>query len=201
MIGAALLHGSQEEGVAFALDITKQRQFQEQFVRAREDLEVRVQKRTMELARINVALQEEIAMREEAQKVHRESEYKIRIIQRQIEFVLGATKTGLDIIDSKFNLRYVNSEWQKIYGKTEGRKCYEYFMGIDKPCPACGIPKALATKQPVVSEEILVRENNRPIRVTTIPFQDENGEWLVAEVNVDISGTRKTVPEPVPPSS
>ena len=35
-------------------------------------------------------------------------------------------------------------------------------------------------------EEILPKEGNRPIQVTTIPFQSEEGEWLVAEVNVDV---------------
>ena len=115
------------------------------------------------------------------------AEMKVAQIQKQIEFILGATKTGLDIIDSDFNLRYVDPEWQKVYGDPEGRKCYEYFMGRTEECPGCGIPKALAGKAPVVTEEILVREGNRPIQVTTIPFQDENGEWLVAEVNVDIT--------------
>ncbi|MDP2796941.1 MAG: PAS domain-containing protein, partial [Methanoregula sp.] len=115
------------------------------------------------------------------------AEMKLAGIQKQIEFILGATKTGLDIIDSDFNLRYIDPEWQKIYGNPQGRKCYEYFMDRTEKCPECGIPKALASKTPVVSEEILVREGNRPIQVTTIPFQEENGEWLVAEVNVDIT--------------
>ena len=38
------------------------------------------------------------------------------------------------------------------------------------------------------------KEGNRPIQVTTIPFQSEDGEWLVAEVNVDIS-ERKRIEE------
>ncbi len=47
--------------------------------------------------------------------------------------------------------------------------------------------KALETKSPAVTEEVLVKEGNRPIQVTTIPFQNDKGEWLVAEVNVDIT--------------
>ncbi|MDD5680492.1 MAG: diguanylate cyclase, partial [Candidatus Omnitrophica bacterium] len=55
----------------------------------------------------------------------------------------------------------------------------------------CGIKKALETKNIVVSEEILTKENNRPIQVTTIPFQAKDGQWLVAEVNADISERKK----------
>ena len=51
--------------------------------------------------------------------------------------------------------------------------------------------KALQTKSLTVTEEVLVRENSRPIQVTTIPFQNDTGEWLVAEVNVDISERKR----------
>ncbi len=119
------------------------------------------------------------------------AEDEVRTLKTQIEFVLGATETGLDIIDADYNVRYIDPAWQKVYGDPAGRKCYEYFMGRDSACPDCGIPKALQTKQMTVSEEVLVRENNRPIQVTSRPFQASNGEWLVAEVNVDISERKR----------
>lgn len=115
----------------------------------------------------------------------------VRSLKQQMEFILGVTKTGLDIINSDFNIRYIDPEWQKVYGDPTGKRCYEYFMGRTEVCPGCGIPKALATKTVTVTEEVLVKENNRPIQVTTIPFQNDRGEWLVAEVNVDITERKK----------
>jgi PAS domain S-box-containing protein len=120
-------------------------------------------------------------------QVGKQPEEEIKKLKQQMEFILGVTKTGLDIIDSEFNIRYIDPEWAKVYGDPTGRKCYEYFMGGKAPCPDCGITKALKTKKPTVTEEILSKENNRPIQVTTIPFQNSKGEWLVAEVNVDIA--------------
>ena len=114
-----------------------------------------------------------------------------RQLKNQIEYILGATKTGLDIIDSNFNILYVDPEWQKVYGDPAGKKCYEYFMDRNEVCPDCGIMRALEAKAPVVTEEILTKENNRPIQVTTIPFQNNRGEWLVAEVKVDITDRKK----------
>lgn len=108
-------------------------------------------------------------------------------LNKKIEFILGATKTGLDIIDSDYNIVYIDHEWQKLYGDPKGKKCYEYFMGKRQPCPGCGVKTALETKKPIVTEEILVKEGNRPIQVTTIPYKDEKGNWLVAEINIDIA--------------
>ena len=112
---------------------------------------------------------------------------ELQMFQKQIEFVLAAAKINIDIIDSNFNVRYIDPYWKSRYGEPRNKKCYEYFMGRSDVCPACGIVEALKTKKKIVAEEILVKEGNRPIEVTTIPFQDEKGEWLVAEVNVDIS--------------
>jgi PAS domain S-box-containing protein len=112
-------------------------------------------------------------------------------LKQQIEFILGATKTGLDIIDSEFNVRYIDPEWQKVYGDPQGRKCYEYFMGRSDACPDCRGLKTLATKQVLVTEVMLPKEGNRHVQVTTIPFQDEKGNWLVAEINVDISERKR----------
>ncbi len=116
---------------------------------------------------------------------------QIEALQKQMEFVLMETGTHVDIIDAQFNLRYVDPGWQKFYGATNGRKCYEYFMGRDAPCPGCGIIRALATKDKAVTEEIMVRENNRPVQVTTVPYRTPEGEWLVAELNVDITERKR----------
>jgi len=117
----------------------------------------------------------------------KKTEEELQETKRQMEFVLGHTKTGLDIIDSKFNVRYIDPEWKKFYGDYTGKKCYEYFMGRKEICPTCAILKAFATKEPVTSEEVLVKENNRPVQVTIIPFQNNTGEWLTAGVNIDIT--------------
>lgn len=121
----------------------------------------------------------------------KKNEEAIHLLNQQMEYVLGVTHTGLDIIDSDFNLRYVDSGWQKVYGDFAGRKCYEYFMGRKEKCPDCGVEKALETKKAVITEEVLPREGNRCVQVTTIPFQDKAGDWLVAEVNADITERKK----------
>lgn len=108
-----------------------------------------------------------------------------------LEHILNITGTRIDVVDGDFNLHFVDKAWQKVYGAPAGRKCYEYFNGLSEPCPGCGIPHALATKEMVVTEEVLPKENNRVVEVHIIPFQNATGQWLVAEFNVDVTERKK----------
>jgi len=111
---------------------------------------------------------------------------------RDVEAILGSIKRGAEIIDAEFNIRYVSKKCQKTYGDYKNKKCYEYLMGRSDICPKCGIVEAIKIKAPFVAERVLPKENNRVVQVTTIPFQDDKGDWLFAEVVVDISDRRKT---------
>jgi PAS domain S-box-containing protein len=122
----------------------------------------------------------------------KQAEDRIQSLMREVEFILGATKTTLDIVDSKCNLRFVDPASNKARGDWPGRKCYDYFMGRRSPCPNCGMSQALRTKEMVVTEVALLKEGQRFVQIISIPFQDEKGEWLVAEVSVDITERKRT---------
>lgn len=141
------------------------------------------------------ALRKKITEIEENKSEHKKGKTEIELLKRQMEFILDITKTEIDIIDVDFNIRYVNEGVKKIYGEVEGKKCYEYFMDRAEVCPNCGIIKAMETKSSVFTEIKLSKEGNRPIQVTTIPFQSMNGERLFAEVNADISERKKAEEE------
>lgn len=119
----------------------------------------------------------------------------VEVLRERIEFILCAAKTALDIIDSEFNIRYMDPERQKLYGEPIGKKCYECFMGRNSACTGCGAVKALETKGVVVTEAVIVNENNRVVQVTTVPFKNEDGEWLAAQVKVDIAERKRAEEE------
>lgn len=158
-------------------DVTQKIAYEKELKLYREKLEILVEQRTK-------SLELEILFRKEIEE-------KADSLHKQLEFILGATKTGLDIIDQDYNLRYVDTEWARIYGDWTGKKCYEYFMNRKTACSACSVREVFRTKKIIVTEEKLIKEGNRPIQVTSIPFKDKNNEWLVAEVNVDMTEKNK----------
>lgn len=158
-------------------DITKDKDNENELKIYRENLEVLVKERTE-------SLEEEIRIRKSAEE-------NANSLNKRIEFILGATKTGLDIIDKDYNIQYVNPEWASYYGDWKGKKCFDYLKNRKSPCPECLLEEAFKAKKAVVSEEIMPKENNRPNQVTTIPFQDKDGKWLFARVHVDISEKKK----------
>jgi len=158
-------------------DISKSKENENELKVYREKLELLVEERTK-------SLEAEIISRKKVEE-------KATALHQQLEFTLGVTKTGLDIIDKDYNLLYVDPAWAANYGDYAGKKCFEYFMGRKSACSGCAIEEVFRTKKTMTREEILVKENNRPIQVTSIPYQDENGNWLVAEVNVDVTQKKK----------
>ncbi|MDZ7615905.1 MAG: response regulator [Patescibacteria group bacterium] len=113
--------------------------------------------------------------------------------RRRFDYILAATKTGFDIIDGEYNLRYVDPAAQKIYGDPAGKKCYEYYKGLHQPCGECCMRQALKAKQTVIRKDVLPWENNRVVEIHAIPVQDVNGEWLVAEFKVDVTERQELI--------
>ncbi len=120
-----------------------------------------------------------------------DAEREVRSLKQRIEFVLGATKTGLEIVDEEHNLRYVDPETCRRYGDPAGRKCYEYFRARSEPCQACAMSQARETGKVAVSESTMPREENRPVQLTSIPFRGDDGRPLYATVFVDLSDRKR----------
>ncbi len=164
----------------------------------RDELEETVKKRSEALSKSRMAaisiMQDAEIQKKRAEAALAKLEVSMAEVKRlnnQVEYILGATKTGMSIFDTKMRIRYIDPEWQKLYGDFEGKNYSEYFMGCSQLPPDYPALQAFASKKSVVFEKTLPKENNRPVLITAVPYQDENEEWLVAEVNVDISERKR----------
>lgn len=162
----------------FITDITDRKKFEEELKKHQEHLEELVKERTLKLEQSMMKL--------------KESGKEVRGLKQQIEYILGASKTGLCIMDFDYNIKYVDPGWQRVYGDPEGKKYREYFSYMEDSLPFHSIDKAAETKQATVREQMLPGENDCYVQVTSMPFENEDGEWLIAEVSVDITERKKS---------
>ena len=139
-----------------------------------------------QLSRELAQLKEQVATLEQKLREADQFRDELERLQFQLEYVLGASKTEVNIIDEHYNLHYVSPEWRERYGDRLDLKCYQYFRGQETVCDNCNIARALSTGRVVITERQITRENNRPVEVHTIPFQDFSGRFFAAEFNIDI---------------
>ena len=118
------------------------------------------------------------------------AEEQVLSLQRQVESVLAATGVVLDIVDGDHNVLFVDPHQRRRLGDPAGRKCHEYFFGSSKPCPNCGTMQAMRLKHRVVHERWIAR-TRRWMQVTSMPYQDAEGAWRVAETQLDITDLKQ----------
>jgi PAS domain S-box-containing protein len=92
LLGGAFLEGSQTTGVSFVWDITERKQIEAALQQANDELELRVQQRTLELLATNAHLQAEIAERCRMETALRHSRESIRklyevVADSQLDFM------------------------------------------------------------------------------------------------------------------
>jgi len=103
--------------VHVARDITRRKRAEEEVRKARDELEVRVQVRTSELEDANVALQDEVIVRKEAEEALRESNELLETMFSGIDLLVA-------YMDKDFNFIRVN----RAYAEADGHEP-EYYVG------------------------------------------------------------------------
>jgi len=101
---------------AVARDVTKRKKMEEDLRRAHDDLEKRVQERTVALRRANEALKAEIDKRKQVEEELRESEEKYRSL-------VESTEDSLYLVDKNYKYLFMNKKHKSRMGLSDD----EYF--------------------------------------------------------------------------
>ncbi|MFH1338398.1 MAG: ATP-binding protein [Candidatus Omnitrophota bacterium] len=171
----------------------KKKQMEEALRKAKEDLEITVEKRTSELRILNEQLKRDIAERKQAEE-------QIRRQKGFIERVINSLEDPFYVINPDYTIALANEAARKR-GITEGGYCYELTHNTQKPCEgldACSLKEVLRTGKPVRREHIHYdKEGNRAIiEVHADPIFDDTGRVVqVIESSRDISERKKAEEE------
>ncbi|HEY9602609.1 MAG TPA: PAS domain S-box protein, partial [Allocoleopsis sp.] len=114
LTATALRNPTGEVAYVFGMveDITDRKQAQEALRRAHDELELRVQERTAQLAHVNASLQAEIAERKRAENALWETNQKLQA-------VIKAAPVSIDILDLEGKVQLWNWAAERIFGWSE----------------------------------------------------------------------------------
>ncbi|MBI4978364.1 MAG: GAF domain-containing protein [Spirochaetes bacterium] len=143
------------------------------------ELEEIVQNRTAKLLDINRALDTEIIVRNKA-------ESEIKAERERFYQVLELLPVYVILIASDYRIVFANRLFRERFGELKNKHCYEYLFDRTKPCEPCESFRVQTTGKPYHWSR--TKRDGRHYDIYDYPFTDLNGESLILEIGIDISG-------------
>ena len=163
--------------VEIAMDITKSKTAEAATRKARNELEIKVEERTAELAEANEQLRQEIEVRNKAQK-------KLQASETLLSKTFDALQDLVFVIDRDFQVVMSNWKDHEYFSEKERRQrpyCYAAFMERTTPCEDCHTKEVFATGEIKVFEQTNSLDGQtREIQVVPI-FDDRKKVAMVVE--------------------
>lgn len=166
--------------------VEEMKQVEEELRRSKEELELRVQERTRDLARANRQLEKDIARRKRAEEM-------VKAEQKRLNDILEMLPAYLVLLTPDYHVPFVNRFFRERFGEANDKRCYEYLFGRDKPCEDCWAFKTLEENKPQRWEWI--GPDGRYYDIFDFPFTDADGSKLILELGLDITERKRAEEE------
>jgi PAS domain S-box-containing protein len=162
--------------IGVGIDISERKQAEEALRKAHNELKERVALRTIELAKANKKLKQEI---EERKKV----EEAIQLSKKEWVSTFDAMSDWVSLIDLKYRVLRSNRVGEKFLDlpieEMIGQICCELVHGTQEPIPECPMQKMLQTHQRETTD-LYMQDRKRWLRISVDPIMDEGGNVVRA---------------------
>jgi PAS domain S-box-containing protein len=109
--------------------------------------------------------------------------------QRRFHEVLDMLPAYVILLTPDYHVPFANRFFEERFGKSDGRRCYEYLFGRTEPCDNCQTYEVLKTHAPQRWE--WTGPDGRVYDISDFPFTDADGSPLILEMGIDITERRQ----------
>ena len=154
--------------IGFAIDITERTRAEEALKKAHDELERRVEERTAALKKTWETLDTE---------------------RLRFNAVLDMLPAYVVLLTPDHHVSFANRFFEERFGKSNGRRCYEYLFNRAEPCEICETYTVLKNKKNHHWE--WTGPDGRDYDVFDFPFTDVNGSPLILEMGIDVTDRKR----------
>ena len=108
---------------------------------------------------------------EKVKKVINRGQRELTYLKKINKSLINRLGMNVELINKDYVVLFANEELKSIFGDIEGKKCYEVYMGRDKPCFDCPAIKTIKSKKP--STKILTCKDGKIYEFFCVPFEDD----------------------------
>jgi PAS domain S-box-containing protein len=136
----------------------------DELIKAKNELELRIGERTADLQKAMVTL--------EAQR-------------RRFDDVLNMLPVYVILLTPQYHAAFANKFFLERFGESHGKRCFEFLFNRTEPCEICETFKPFTTHAP--SHWEWTGPDRRNYDIYDFPFTDTDGSPLILEMGIDIT--------------
>lgn len=100
-------------------------------------------------------------------------EEELQLERDKLISIMNSMEDGICIMSSDFEIEYINPSLQSIFGDVIGRKCYQYFNGLDDVCSWCNNKGVFSGT--AIRREVELSRTGKVYEVSDAPLRNADG--------------------------
>ena len=137
----------------------------------------------------------DITERKQAERELRENEERQKVAlavkaeRQRFNEVLNMLPAYVILLSPDYRVPFANRYFERQFGKSNGKRCFEYLFNRAEPCENCETFKVLKTNAP--HEWEWTGPDGRNYEIHDFPFTDADGSPMIMEMGIDITGRKR----------